>query len=186
MSADDRVGPPPLPTLPQPWSVRIAHGEGDLALIHRWMSAPHVEEFWYQHWPLERWRAELDAQLAGARSLPCLVAHDDADLAYIEVYRVLRDRLAGHYPHEPHDLGVHIAIGELDRTGRGLGRALLRALALGLLAADSDCDHVVAEPDASNAPSISAFRAAGFIPTSEVSLSDKTATLMIYHRRTVQ
>lgn len=176
---------PPVPVLDAPWSVRVPRGEGDLALIHGWMIEPHVEKFWHQSWPLEQWRAELATQIAGDHSLPCLIAHEGEDLAYVEVYRVVRDRLAGHYGHEPHDLGVHIAVGDRDRTGRGLGRVLLRAIAAGLLAADPSCARVVAEPDSCNAPSIAAFKAAGFQPAGQITLPDKTATLMI-HRRTEQ
>lgn len=173
---------PPVPVLGAPWSLRIPRGEGDLALIHDWMSEPHVAKFWHQHWELERWRDELARQIAGEDSLPCLIAHEGEDLAYIEVYRVARDRISGHYEHEPSDLGVHIAIGQSERTGRGLGRALLRALAEGLMEADSYCARVVAEPDSGNTPSISAFSAAGFLPTGQITLPEKTATLMMYRR----
>jgi RimJ/RimL family protein N-acetyltransferase len=94
--------------------------------------------------------------------------------------------LAGHYPHHPHDLGVHVAIGEPSRTGRGLGRALLRAVAEGLLAADPRCPRVVAEPDVRNVPSIRAFTAAGFRPAGEITLPDKTAALLVFDRDLVE
>lgn len=177
------VAGPPLPRLCAPWSVRAASPEADLELIHRWMIQPHVEKFWHQAWPPERWKSELDTQLAGTHSLPCVVAHNGVDLAYIEIYRVRRDRLADFVPHEPHDFGVHIAIGDRDRTGRGLGRALLSALAEGLLAADPACQRVVAEPDKENTPSIRAFQIAGFAVGPDVALPDKTAVLMTYERR---
>lgn len=173
---------PPLPTLGEPWTVRIPRGGADVALIHRWMLEPHVEKFWHQDWPLERWQDEIDAQMAGDHSLPGLIAIGGEDIAYIEVYRVDRDRLAGHYPNGPRDLGVHLAIGNIELTGRGLGRAMLRAVAHGLLQADPRCPRVVAEPDSGNAASINAFTAAGFEPSGQITLPDKTAMLMIYER----
>ncbi|MDN3294314.1 GNAT family N-acetyltransferase [Streptomyces ficellus] len=175
---------PPLPVLTGRWSARVARAEGaDLDLVHGWMQSPHIDAFWHQAWPRERWYEEIAGHLAGDAILPVLVDLDGRPLAYIEVYRVIRDRLAGHYAELPHDLGVHIAIGEESRTRQGLGRALLRALAEGLLAADPACTRVVAEPDVTNGPSLKAFTAAGFRPAGEVVFPDKTAALLIHPRR---
>ncbi|MGW0750842.1 GNAT family N-acetyltransferase [Streptomyces sp. NPDC002587] len=175
---------PPLPRLGDPWSARVAQARGsDPDLVRGWMRSPHVEAFWHQAWPRERWEQELAGHLAGDAVLPVLIGRDGRPFAYVEVYRVTRDRLAAHYPHLPHDLGLHIAIGEAGRTGRGLGRRLLRALAEGLLTADPACTRVVAEPDVTNAPSLKAFAAAGFRHAGEVTLPDKTAALLVHPRR---
>ncbi|WP_128979251.1 GNAT family N-acetyltransferase [Streptomyces roseicoloratus] len=174
---------PPLPLLHGRWSARVARAEGtDLDLVHGWMRSPHIDAFWHQAWPRERWHEEIAGHLAGDAILPVLVDLDGRPLAYLEIYRVLRDRLAGHYPHLPHDLGVHIAIGERSRTGRGLGRTLLRLVAEGLFAADPACVRVSAEPDVGNAPSLRAFEAAGYRPCGTVAFPDKTAALMIHPR----
>lgn len=176
------VGPPPLPVVAPPWTVRVAGQDGpDVALVTRWMAAPQVEEFWHQAWPAGRWATEIAGQRAGAHSLPCLAARDGEPVAYLELYRVARDVLAGRYPDHPHDLGVHIAV-DPDRLGRGLGRSLLRAVADGLLAADPDCRRVIAEPDAGNDPSLRAFAAAGFRHCGELALPDKTAALVVRPR----
>jgi len=175
---------PPMPAVASPWTVRVADGEDDVAIVHRWNSEPHVAEYWHQAWPIERWRAELNRQREGDHSLPCLLALDGGDLAYVEVYRVARDRLAEHCATRAHDLGVHIAIGDPARTGRGTGRAALRAVAQGLLAADPLCDRVLAEPDVGNVRSVRAFAAAGFVSEGQVLLPDKRAELMIHYRTT--
>jgi lysine N-acyltransferase len=179
---DAAVPAPPVPRLSSPWLIRPASAAEDLERLVRWMHAPHVAEFWKQAWPEDRWRAELERQLSGTHSLPCMLERDGVPLAYLEIYRVVRDRLAGHYAQRPHDLGVHVAIGELGGTGRGLGRSLLREVAEGLLAADPDCTRVVAEPDSRNAPSLRAFSAAGFRAVGSIQLPDKAATLFVYPR----
>ncbi|MER7624563.1 GNAT family N-acetyltransferase [Streptomyces sp. NPDC126503] len=180
---DETVPGPPLPLLGGRWTARVARAEGaDLDLVHGWMQSPHIDAFWHQAWPRERWYEEIAGHLAGDAILPVLVDLDGRPLAYIEVYRVTRDRLAGHYPHLPHDLGLHIAIGDAEKTGRGLGRTLLRVLADGLLAADPACVRVVAEPDITNEPSLRAFEAAGFRPAGKVEFPDKTAALMVRPR----
>ncbi|MCP3097912.1 acetyltransferase [Myxococcus sp. K15C18031901] len=176
------VPPPPVPRLSAPWAIRPASATEDLPRIVRWMQAPHVAAFWKQAWPEAQWRAELERQLAGDHSLPCMLIHEETPLAYLEVYRVTRDRLAGHYAERPHDLGVHVAIGEPASTGRGLGRLLLREVARGLLAADPRCTRVVAEPDSRNAPSLRAFTAAGFRVVGPITLPDKAATLLVHPR----
>lgn len=170
----------PIPRLAADWSLRpVRLGTGDVALVHRWMNLPHVAAGWKQAWPLARWQAELAAQLGGDHSLPCVVGLDGRDVGYVELYRVIRDPLADCYPCHPHDLGVHVAIGEPDVLGRGLGSSLLRAVADGLLAADPRCVRVVAEPDVHNGASIGAFRNAGFVADREIALPGKTAALMI-------
>jgi RimJ/RimL family protein N-acetyltransferase len=175
-----RVPGVPVPRLAGGWSLRpVRPHAGDVALVHRWMNLPHVAAGWQQDWSLARWHAELAAQLAGDHSLPCMVSLDGRDVGYVEIYRVIRDRLARCYPHHPHDLGVHVAIGEPDAVGRGLGSSLLRAVSDGLLAADPHCLRVVAEPDVHNGASIGAFRNAGFVQEREIGLPGKTAALMI-------
>jgi RimJ/RimL family protein N-acetyltransferase len=182
-SEQSPVGPPPLPALQEPWRIRaVSPADGDAALVWRWMNEPHVAAGWGQAWSLEKWEAELAGQLGGDHSLPCLVYHEGEAVAYVEIYRVLRDRLASRYPARPYDLGVHVAIGDVAHTGRGLGSRLLRAVADGLLAADAACEQVVAEPNVTNVPSLRAFGNAGFNREGEVEFPHKTAALMIRPR----
>lgn len=154
----------------------------DAATVAWWMSQPHVERWWRQDWSVERWAQQFAEQTAGEHSTPCVASLDQADIGYLELYRVRLDPLADYYASDEHDWGVHIAIGDLSRVGRGVGRALLRSVADALLRADPRCQRVVAEPDAANQPSIRAFTAAGFDPEGELQLPDKTALLMVRRR----
>lgn len=178
----------PLPQLDEGWSlrpVRITDSDGggsDVAAVHRWMNEPHVAVNWNQDWSLERWRAELATQLDGDHSVPCIVSAGGRQVGYVELYRVARDKLAGCYPYDAHDLGVHIAIGERESIGRGMGSSLLRAVARGLLAADPECRRVVAEPNVHNGASIGAFGKAGFVREREVGLPGKNSALMVFSR----
>lgn len=177
------VPPPPLPTLTDGWSVRPADPDGfDLDLVHGWMRSPHVAAFWNQAWSRKRWEAELRGQLAGAHSLPCLVSRDDDPVLYLEIYRVARDRVARCYPAAPHDLGLHVAIGEAAMTGRGLVRSLLPILVSALFETDPKCARVVLEPDVRNKRAIASFQAGGFSISGEITLPDKTALLMVCER----
>ncbi|MDA3646406.1 acetyltransferase [Saccharopolyspora indica] len=177
----------PVPVLGEGWSLRPVEvvgddGGPDVALVQRWMNAEHVAVNWDQAWPLAQWREELAGQLGGQHSVPCIVGLDGRDVGYLELYRVQRDKLARCYSHDPHDLGVHIAIGEPDAIGRGVGSSLLRAVAGGLLAADRECARVVAEPNVHNGASVGAFGKAGFGRAAEVGLPNKNSALMIFER----
>jgi len=173
----------PIPELGEGWSLRpVELDSGDPELVHRWMHAEHVAVNWNQAWTRQRWYDELRTQLTGAHSVPCLVSRDGREIAYVELYRVVRDKLGDCYPLHPRDLGVHIAIGEPDAIGRGLGSSLLRAVARGLLAADPECRRVVAEPNVHNAASVAAFGKAGFHRAREVGLPGKNSALMVHPR----
>ena len=176
-------GRPPLPVLDPPWAIRTLHADGeDLDLVHRWMNTPHVAAGWNQDWPRRRWAEELAGQLAGERSRPCMVSRDGAPFAYVELYRVIRDRLATYYPVRPYDLGLHLAIGAPDDTGRGWGSELIRAIADGLFTAEQECSRVMAEPNVDNIRSVRAFQRAGFRPAGHITLPHKTAVLLVRSR----
>jgi RimJ/RimL family protein N-acetyltransferase len=134
---------------------------------------------------VDRWAQEIELQAAGEHSQPCVVTLDAEEFAYVELYRVRHDRLAEYYPYDDEDWGVHVAIGDGTRVGRGLGRVLLRQVTDTLLLAEPACTRVVAEPDIENTPSVRAFAAAGFVQLGELQLPEKTAVLMV-RTRTVQ
>jgi lysine N-acyltransferase len=175
---------PPLPELTGGWHARAADPDTrDLDLVHRWMQAPHVAAFWHQAWPRERWEEELRGQLSGRHSLPVLVSRAGGDpVIYLEVYRAARDVVAKVYPARPHDLGLHVAVGELSMTDQGLVRGLLPVLTAALFEADPRCTRVLLEPDVRNRRAIASFTAGGFAPVGEVLLPDKVALLMVRTR----
>ena len=164
--------------------VRLGGGDGDpdVTTVHRWMNAEHVAVNWNQDWSWQAWYEELSAQLSGQHSVPCLVGGDGREFAYVEIYRVVRDKLAPCYSFDDHDVGVHIAVGDPARTGRGIGAELLRQLAEGVLAADPRARRVVAEPDVRNGASVAAFGKAGFVQQREVGLPTKNSALMVFER----
>ena len=175
------AGPPPAPVLTPPWSIRpLTASGGDPELVSRWMNEPHVAVFWEQDWPPGRWAATLGEQLAGDYSRPFLISYDRSPLAYVEIYRTPRDVVGRQYPADPFDLGLHLAIGDRERTGRGLGRALARAVAEGLAVADPRCRRVLADPDERHTMARKMFLGAGFRLLSLSDLGHKRAALHVY------
>jgi RimJ/RimL family protein N-acetyltransferase len=157
--------------------------ERDLPLVGRWMNDPTVAEFWELAGPHNRAEEHVKAQLTGdGRSVPCLGLLDGTPMSYWELYRADLDPVARHYPARPHDTGIHLLIGSAADRGRGLGSALLRAVADLALDKRPACARVIAEPDIRNTPSIAAFLTAGFRFSAEVDLPDKRAALMVRDR----
>ncbi|MET9037129.1 GNAT family N-acetyltransferase [Streptomyces mirabilis] len=157
--------------------------ERDLPLISRWMNDPAVAEFWELAGPESVAEEHLRRQLDGdGRSVPCLGVLDGAPMSYWEIYRADLDLLARHYPARPHDTGLHLLVGGVANRGRGLGSALLRAVADLVLDRRPACARVVAEPDLRNMPSVAAFLSAGFRFSAEVDLPGKRAALMVRDR----
>ncbi|MET7974117.1 GNAT family N-acetyltransferase [Streptomyces mirabilis] len=157
--------------------------ERDLPLVSRWMNDPAVAEFWELAGPESVAEEHLCRQLDGdGRSVPCLGVLDGTPMSYWEIYRADLDLLARHYPARPHDTGLHLLIGGVANRGRGLGSALLRAVADLVLDKRPACARVVAEPDLRNTPSVSAFLSAGFRFSAEVDLPGKRAALMVRDR----
>ncbi|WP_269856623.1 GNAT family N-acetyltransferase [Streptomyces sp. RPT161] len=155
----------------------------DVPIITRWMNDPAVDEFWQLAGPEETTRRHLRTQLdADGRSRPCLGVLDGTPMSYWEVYRADLDPVARYYPSRPHDTGIHLLIGKVADRGRGLGTALLRAVADHILDHRPACARVIAEPDLRNTPSVAAFLGAGFRFAAELELRDKRAALMIRDR----
>lgn len=157
--------------------------ERDLPLISAWMNDPVVAEFWELSGPPEATVEHLRTQLDGdGRSVPCLGVLDGVPMSYWEIYRADLDPLARYYPARPHDTGVHLLVGGVADRGRGVGTALLRAVADLILRQRPECRRVLAEPHLRNVPSVAAFLGAGFRFSAEVDLPGKRAALMIRDR----
>lgn len=177
------AGPPPVPASAGPFALRIARPEGaDLEALHAWMHRPHVERFFERAWSRERWAEEIAGQCSGTFSRPVLVSEDGRDIAYIELYRAARDVVGECYRAEPYDVGLHIAIGEREDTGRGVGARVFTAVAEAVFAADADCRRLLIEPDAANTAARKAAERAGLRFEGEVDLPHKKAALFFAYR----
>ncbi|MFC0041674.1 GNAT family N-acetyltransferase [Actinomadura rayongensis] len=177
------AGPPPVPELAPPFAARVARPDGpDLDLVHRWMNLPHVAAHYDQAWPRERWAAEIAGHLAGDYARPFIVSLDGRPIAYVELYRAARDVVGRVYPSRPHDVGFHLAIGETEAVGRGVGGRLFGAFIDGIFAAEPACTRIVSEPDASNAAARRTDEKLGLRFLGEVDLPHKRAALFIAPR----
>ncbi|MET9466541.1 GNAT family N-acetyltransferase [Streptomyces sp. NPDC006544] len=155
----------------------------DLELLAGWMNDPQVAAYWELAGPVAVTAAHMRAQLDGVSgSIPCLGLLDGTPMSYWEIYRADLDPVSAYYPARSHDTGIHLLIGDGTNRGRGLGTALLRAVADLVFDNRPRCMRVIAEPDIRNTPSVSAFLSSGFRCSAEVELPGKRAALMIRER----
>ena len=137
----------------------------ELPLVHRWLAAPHVSEWWPDGGDeIAQVVAECDGEESG--TIPYLVHLHDRPFAYLQCTR------------EPSGVrGIDQFIGEADRVNRGHGSAFIRAFIDDLIAAGAP--RVITDPDPANARAIRAYEKAGFVRDHEVDTPDGRALLMV-------
>lgn len=183
--AVQRVPGPPVPELDPPNSVRVADPARDAELITEWMNRPHLAEAWEYDWPVERWRRHLQAQVDGSYSLPLIVSLKGIDRGYLEVYRAAKDSIADRYDSQPHDLGFHAAIADLELVNRGLGPMLLPKVMASVLAADPQCERIMFDPDHRNTAARRLCEFAGCRFLGEHDMSNRRMALYSLERATI-
>lgn len=153
----------------------------DAALVAEWMSRPHLVETWEQPWGPERWVEDWRAKLATTYSVPLILSLRGEDIGYMEIYRPHRDEIGAVYASEPHDLGLHIAVGDPELVGQGIVGPMLGALPPALLDADPECRVVVGEPDHRNGRVHAVLRREGWIDRGErQQRPDRRVRLFLY------
>jgi lysine N-acyltransferase len=178
LSAEVRnVPPPPTPTLPEPYAMRLVDADADAAMIAAWMSMPHLVEGWESAWPAERWRTYLRAQLDGDYSRPLIGSLHGQPGAYFEIYRAAKDSIATRYHADAYDIGLHAAIADLALVNKGLGRLLLPHVVNNIFEADSRCRRIMFDPDHRNTTARRVCEIAGCTFLGEHDMSNRRMAL---------
>lgn len=177
------VGPPPLPVLPDPFSVRVAR-LSDAPLVAGWMQRPHLAATWEYDWSVPRWEQHLSAQLNGTYSLPLVGSIDGVAHTYFELYRAARDSIAEYYESDPHDVGLHVAIGDPGDVHRGLAAQVFPHLIGGVFEGDVLCQRIVFDPDHRNLAARRACEYFGCRYLGEHDMPRRRMALYLYDRGT--
>jgi aminoglycoside 6'-N-acetyltransferase len=145
--------------------------QADLAVVRRWLAAPHVARWW----PDAQDQASSIAEHLGEASMRCLILMvDGQDVGYLQVYDPHHEpciapngtAISHPYGDQPHGTrGIDLFIGEADMIGCGHGPQLVAAVTRTLFDEGAPC--VVTDPDPGNAHNLAAFRKAGFYPLEE-------------------
>ncbi|MBY8880810.1 GNAT family N-acetyltransferase [Actinacidiphila acidipaludis] len=176
------AAPPPVseraPALHSPagFTFRPVDPRADAALLHRWVTHPKAV-FWLMADanPYDVERAYAD--IAQAPHQDAFVGLSDGRPAFLmERYDPARVELAGLYPAEPGDVGMHFLVAPAEQPVHGFTRAVIRAVMTELFA-DPATRRVVVEPDVRNTAVHALNRTVGFEPAARITTPHKEALL---------
>ena len=145
----------------------------DLPLIRRWLSQPHVREWWGD--PDKQFNL-VSGDLGHPAMDQFIVADSNRPFAYIQSY----DPEAWEQPFGPQPAGtrgIDQFIGEPDMVDRGHGSAFIREFIDNLVAAGAP--RVLTDPDPANTRAVRAYEKAGFSRDRLVDTPDGIALLMV-------
>ena len=146
----------------------------DLPLVKRWLTHPHVIEWWGD--PDQQF-ALVQEDLANPLMQQFIVAFDNRPFGYIQNYDLDEWPDAAFRELPPGTRAIDQFIGEPDMVHRGHGSAFIRALADQLLTGGAPC--VITDPDVDNARAIRCYEKAGFARHGVVNTLEGPALLMV-------
>jgi len=169
-----RETPPDLS--PGRFAFRPVDPAADAALLHRWVTHPKAV-FWLMSDanPYDVERAYADIAQAPYQDA-FLGLYDGRPAFLMERYDPARVELAGLYPAEPGDVGMHFLVAPVDEPVHGFTRAVIRAVMTELFA-DPATRRVVVEPDVRNTAVHALNRTVGFEPVRRITTPHKEALL---------
>jgi RimJ/RimL family protein N-acetyltransferase len=136
---------------------------GDLSLVTRWLSAPHVAPWYVAGSSVEAEADDLRRSVAGEQDVHALmVAEAEVLVGWCQWYLCGDDPAwSAEIGAGPADVGIDYAIGDPSGIGRGVGTALIGEL-VRLVRAHHPSAAVMADPDARNAASRRVLEKNGF------------------------
>ncbi len=142
-------------------------------LLSRWLSMPHVQEWW------EDWENALDEIYDDTGyHWPFIAVTGDEPVAYIQAWR---PTMLANYPWQ-HSLpqtarGMDIIIGETANLNRGLGTQIIKAFSAKLFA--EGATRLLIDPEKENGRAVACYMKAGFTPYEEFIEDDRSITLLM-------
>ena len=136
--------------------------EADLPLMRGWIARPHWQDWWGEpDTEINELRQSIDSDAVE----PMIVEIDGRPAAFVQSYD---PHLEEDHPYQDQPfgtLGIDISIADAGSLGKGLGPAILDALA-GILF-DEGALRLIIDPDPANRRAIRAYEKAGFLPLGE-------------------
>ena len=171
-----------IPWLGRELSFRLASGESDVALLHRWMNETRVAAIWEETGPIEHHRAYLQGLLADPHMLPLIGLLDDVPFGWFEVYYAAENRLGPHYACQDWDRGWHVAIGDENYRGAAYVSAWLPSLMHFMFLDEPRTQRIVGEPRADHHQQNRNLERSGFATIGTVDFPHKRAALVMLTR----
>jgi aminoglycoside 6'-N-acetyltransferase len=157
---------------------------GDLPLVTRWLSAPHVAPWYLAGSSVEQEAEDLRRSVTGEQAVHALmVAEEEVPVGWCQWYLCGDDPgWAAEIGAGPADVGIDYAVGDASRVGRGVGTALIAEL-VRLVRAHHPRAAVLADPDERNVASRRVLEKNGFeLMAVKAILSEPTDDPMAVYR----
>jgi aminoglycoside 6'-N-acetyltransferase len=136
----------------------------DLELMHRWLSAPHVREWWNDARTAAEIRAKYARRIAGAEPVRCYTIElGGRPIGYIQTYRICDYPDYNRHVGARQDCaGIDLFIGEPEMIGRGIGTHAVAEFLRSIVFADAAIGSCAIGPELGNRRAIRAYEKAGF------------------------
>lgn len=129
----------------------------DMPLLKKWIASPHWQEWWGD---TEIELTEIAANLDSDSVEPMIVELDDKPVAYVQTYDPHMED-AHPYQDQPFGtIGIDLSIGDAADMNKGLGTAILNALAELLFG--EGVTRLIIDPHPDNEAAIACYKKAGF------------------------
>jgi RimJ/RimL family protein N-acetyltransferase len=133
-----------------------------LQLLHHWLNAPHVLEWWDRPGPtVDQVRVKYFPRVTGASDVTSYVTYcGEVPIGYIQLYPVragawgLQSIRAG--------VGLDLFIGEAHYVHRGLGASILKQFLTDVVFRDATVHTCFVDPSPRNRRAIRAYEKSGF------------------------
>jgi RimJ/RimL family protein N-acetyltransferase len=166
---------------PRRFRFRPVDPHADAALLHSWVTHPKAR-FWLM---TDASRHDVERAYADIAAAPYEAAflglYDGHPACVMERYDPARVELAGLYPAEAGDVGMHFLVAPADTPVHGFTRAVITAV-MAELFADPATRRVVVEPDVRNTAVHRLNAAVGFEVVGRITKPEKDALLSICTR----
>lgn len=152
-------------------------GRGDLPLLRRWLSEPHVDAWWHQPLDLAGLEAKYGPRIDGREPTHVyVIALGERPVGWIQWYRWSDyPEHAARLGAQPDTAGLDLAIGEPDLLGLGLGPRAICAFVEQVVFTEPSIAACVSDPEERNVRSLRAFEKAGFVSVRTVVLPGEEA-----------
>ncbi|MEV4559475.1 GNAT family N-acetyltransferase [Kitasatospora sp. NPDC049285] len=163
------------------FAVRPLDPEGDAELLHRWVTHPKAAFWMMQRASLGEVAAEYRRITEHPHHDAYLGLHEGVPAFLVERYDPARVELAGLYPAQPGDVGMHFLTAPSDTPVHGFTRAVIGTV-MAFLFDDPATARVVVEPDVRNTAVHALNAAVGFRVLGEITKPEKQALLSVCTR----
>ncbi|MBO8193981.1 acetyltransferase [Streptomyces oryzae] len=158
------------------FSLRPVDPLTDAELLHRWVTHPKSAFYLLQDATLPDVEREFMSIAASPYHDAFLGFHNGEPAFLMERYDPRHVELAGLYPHQPGDTGMHFLCAPTEQPVHGFTRAVITTV-MAMLFADPDTHRVVVEPDVRNTAVHALNEAVGFRVDSTLTKPEKEALL---------